>query len=172
MRSHALVLVTALAATAVISACGGSDEPTGPTVTTFNAALASTNERNNDGTPKTINSTATGTAVFTLTGNTMTFTVTVANLTGAATASHIHVGNANQNGAVVVPFAITAGVSNGTLVTGSFDVTSNPVSGTGLGTATISGDSLMKLVTTGNAYVNVHTTANAAGEMRGQVVRQ
>jgi hypothetical protein len=170
MRSHALVLVTALAATAVISACG-SDKPTGPTVTTFNAALASTNERNADGTPKTINSTATGTAVFTLTGNTMAFTITVANLTGAATASHIHVGNANQNGAVVVPFAITTGVSSGTLVTGSFDITTNPVSGTGLGTATISGDSLMKLINTGNAYVNVHTVANGAGEMRGQLVR-
>jgi hypothetical protein len=170
MRSHALVLVTALAATAVISACG-SDKPVGPTVTTFNAALASTNERNNDGTPKTINSTATGTAVFTLTGNTMNFTITVANLTGAATASHIHVGSANQNGAVVVPFAITTGVTSGTLVTGSFDITTNPASGTGLGTATISGDSLMKLINTGNAYVNVHTAANPAGEMRGQLVR-
>jgi Cu/Zn superoxide dismutase len=171
MRSHALVLVTALAATAVISACG-SDKPTGPTVTTFNAALASTNERNNDGTPKTINSTATGTAVFTLTGNTMNFTITVANLTGAATASHIHVGGANQNGAVVVPFAITTGVSSGTLVTGSFDITTNPASGTGLGTATISGDSLMKLINTGNAYVNVHTAANPGGEMRGQLLHQ
>jgi len=171
MRSHALVLVTALAATAVISACG-SDKPTGPTVTTFNAALASTNERNADGTPKTINSTATGTAVFTLTGNTMNFTITVANLTGAATASHIHVGGANQNGAVVVPFAITTGVSSGTLVTGSFDITTNPVSGTGLGTATISGDSLMKLINTGNAYVNVHTAANGGGEMRGQLLHQ
>jgi CHRD domain len=170
MRSHALVLVTALTATALISACGS--DSTGPTVTTFNAALASTNERNNDGTPKTINSTATGTATFTQTGNTMAFTITVANLTGPATLSHIHVGGANQNGGVVVPFVINSGVSNGTLVTGSFDVTSASIAGTGIGTPAITGDSLMKLIASGSAYVNVHTAANQAGEMRGQIVKQ
>ena len=170
MRTHALVLVTAFAAMAIVAACGS--DSTSPVVTHFNASLASTNERNADGTPKTINSTATGTATFTMTGNTMNFTITVANLTGPATLSHIHVGGANQNGPVVVPFTITSGVSSGTLVTGSFDVTTSPLTGTGITGATISGDSLMKLINSGNAYVNVHTAANGAGEMRGQLVKQ
>ena len=170
MRSHALVLMTAIAATTLVAACGS--DTTSPTVTTFNAALASTNERNADGTPKTINSTATGTATFTMTGTTVNFVIAVANLTGPATASHIHVGGANQNGAVVVPFAINSGVSNGTLVTGSFEVTATPITGTGISGTAITGDSLMKLINTGTAYVNVHTAANGGGEMRGQIVKQ
>jgi CHRD domain-containing protein len=165
MRTNALVLVTAFAVTAIVAACG-SDKPTGPQVTHFNAGLASVNERNADGTPKTISSNATGSAQFTLTGNTLAVVVAVSGLSGPATASHIHVGASNQNGAVVVPFTIASGVSNGTLVSQSFDL-STTIPG-----ATITADSLMKLMNSGNAYVNVHTAANPAGEMRGQVVKQ
>jgi len=164
MRTHALVLVTAFAATALVAACGS--DTTEPSVTRFNAGLATTNERNNDGTPKTINSTATGTAQFTLTGTTLNVVVAVSGLTGPATASHIHVGAANQNGAIVLPFTITSGVTTGTLVNQSFDL-STTIPG-----ATITADSLMKLMTASTGYVNVHTAANPAGEMRGQIVKQ
>jgi len=33
-------------------------------------------------------------------------------------------------------------------------------------------DSLLVLLRNGQAYVNVHTTANPGGEIRGQLVRQ
>ena len=164
MRTHALVLVTALAATALVAACGS--DSTGPSVTRFNAGLASVNERNNDGTPKTIASNATGSAQFTLTGNTLHVVIAVSGLSGPATASHIHVGAANQNGAVVVPFTIASGVTNGTLVDQSFDLS------TTIPSATITADSLMKLMNASTGYVNVHTAANPAGEMRGQIVKQ
>ena len=36
-------------------------------------------------------------------------------------------------------------------------------------TATVSGDSLIKLLNAGLLYVNVHTAANAGGEIRAQL---
>jgi hypothetical protein len=166
MRTHALVLVTAFAAAALVAACG-DDNPTPPqTTTTFTAALSSSNEINNDGTSKNLGNAGSGTATFTMTGTHVEFTVSVAGLTGPATASHIHVGSASQNGAIVLPFTIVTGVTSGNLTNGSFDVSST------IPGATISADSLMKLFNNGNAYVNVHTQANPAGEMRGQVTKQ
>jgi hypothetical protein len=35
----------------------------------------------------------------------------------------------------------------------------------------VSGDSLKVLLNNGNAYVNVHTAAHGAGEIRGQVAK-
>jgi len=39
-------------------------------------------------------------------------------------------------------------------------------------TATVSGDSLKKLLFAGLTYVNIHTTAIPGGEIRGQITRQ
>jgi hypothetical protein len=39
-------------------------------------------------------------------------------------------------------------------------------------TATVSGDSLLKLIDAGRAYVNVHTNTNGGGEILGIITRQ
>ncbi len=152
----------ALAATGVALA-RSSDTATGPTAVKYNASLSASNERNADGTQKSINSTATGTAALSLIGDTLTYAITVNGLSGPAVAAHIHVGSSTQNGAVIVPFTITSGVAAGTLANGSVTITT---------LTTVSADSLRTLLNNGNAYVNVHTAANPAGEMRGQVAKQ
>ena len=43
------------------------------------------------------------------------------------------------------------------------------VTSTAVITATVSGDSLIKLLNKGLLYVNVHTAANAGGEIRAQL---
>ena len=96
-------------------------------------------------------------------GATYTYTITFSGMTGPLTAAHIHgpaaVGvNANP----IVPFDVTGAAASGTL-TGTFTGTNN---------VNITPDSLDKLMTSGNAYVNLHTTANTAGEIRGQLSRQ
>lgn len=163
MRRMTLGLaVVATIATGVAAACS-SDTVTGPKTVAYNASLSASNERNADGTPKTIASTATGTAQLSLLGDTLSYVVTVAGLSGPAVAAHIHVGGASQNGAVIVPFTITSGVSTGTLATNHVVITT---------LTAITADSLRVLLNNGNAYVNVHTAANPAGEMRGQVAKQ
>lgn len=73
-------------------------------------------------------------------------------LSGPITASHIHTGVAGTPGGVVVPLTI---VSNN-LIQGEIDLTTVPP------------DFTQKLETEG-LYVNVHTTLNPAGEIRGQL---
>jgi hypothetical protein len=70
---------------------------------------------------------------------------------------------------VLVPLPITAGGTgtvNGVLAQGSFTSAQiNP-------NANLSMDALLELMRNGRTYVNVHTTAHAAGEIRGQIQRQ
>jgi CHRD domain len=143
-----------------LSGCG--DDPLSPDVETFIAALSGANE------VPAINTAATGTATIVRNGGTLEYTILVTNVVGV-TAAHIHMGAAGANGAVVVPlFSDATGVDvpNGILVTGTFGE-SDLVPGTG---ATI--ESLVAMMTSGGAYVNVHTMANPAGEIRGQTSPQ
>lgn len=79
-----------------------------------------------------------------------TINMTVSGLTGEFTGVHIHEGGAGENGPVVVN--LTDDYSNGRL-TAEFDVDNN----------------LLNRLITGNAYLNVHTNINPAGEIRGQL---
>jgi CHRD domain-containing protein len=145
-----------------IALSGCSDDPTSPDVETFVATLSGSNQ------VPAINSAATGSATIVRNGGTVEYTILVTNVVGA-TAAHIHMGSAGFNGAVVVPlFADATGVDvpNGMLVTGTF-VESDLVAGTG---ATI--ESLVAMMASGGAYVNVHTMANPTGEIRGQTSPQ
>lgn len=92
----------------------------------------------------------------------------VYNLPTGSTASHIHVGGKGLSGPVVVNFPITTGVA-GDLGTLTFRVGAGAfVARPAQGINTI--DDVIQAVLNGNAYVNVHTTANPGGEIRGPLV--
>ena len=143
-------MITAVGAglVAVLLACS-KDE--GPQSEVFTATLSGANEVP----AKTTN--ATGTAKVTVNSDrTLTVDLAVTGLT--ASAHHIHgPAAAGANAGVVV--AIPAIAAGQIIATTAF-------------TGAVKYDSLLVLLRNGQAYVNVHTTANPGGEIRGQLVRQ
>lgn len=95
---------------------------------------------------------ASGIYAFELTEKTgvMKYTLTVADLTGPATAGHIHKGAVGVAGPVVLPLMVPA--------------TATPLDGT----VTLTPASIADLKA-GLLYVNIHTVANPMGEIRGQL---
>lgn len=166
MRPPATLLTVLLLPFAV--ACSSDDD--GPTATPperWTATLAGANE------VPPVTTTANGSATFEAVGDTaISYTVT-ASITGV-TMAHIHTGAAGVNGGVLVWLAppngsapqAASGAVNGQLATGRF--TAAWIRGVG-GQPAISLDSLKRLMRTGNAYVNVHTSAFGGGEIRGQI---
>ena len=106
----------------------------------------------------------TGTATLTVNGTKLQYSIVVEGLSGPATMAHIHVGAMGVAGPPVYTFDIKK-VAAGTLATGSIDLTKAASAG-------VSGDSLVALIKSGNAYVNVHTAAHPSGEIRGQVMKK
>jgi len=114
---------------------------------------------------------AQGQALFTLSedGQTMTYRVIVANIKNV-TMAHIHVSDTpGGNGAPVVwiypsspPPALIAGRTQGTLAKGSFTAADFVNHFTGLDM-----EDLLHAIHEGRAYLNVHTTDNPGGEIRG-----
>jgi uncharacterized protein GlcG (DUF336 family) len=87
----------------------------------------------------------------TCSGQFMETKLTFRNLSGPASAAHIHMGAKGVNGAILVPLCPPC---------------TSPVSGTStLTTAEIADMKARKL------YVNVHTSKNPNGEIRGQITR-
>jgi CHRD domain len=153
-----IALVGAIWGVATLIAC--SDDSTGPTTSTmYVAQLSSANE------VPAIPGGASGTATFTLTGKSLSYVVSVNGLSGPAAASHIHQGAAGTNGGILYPFT-AAPVQSGQVASGTIDLT-QPISN---GTSSISGDSLLSLLTQGLLYTNVHTAAHVGGEIRGQIL--
>lgn len=85
---------------------------------------------------------------------TLSWDGTYSGLSGPAVAAHFHTGEAGKNGGVTVP--IFAGQGAGSPFKGSKTLT----------------DAQAKDLMDGHLYVNVHTAAHKAGEIRGQVVKQ
>jgi hypothetical protein len=139
------------------AACGGSSSSN--PANNFAATLKGTSE-----VPATT-SAATGTATFSVSGTTVTYTVTFTGLTGNPTASHMHVGSSSVAGPVVVPFKGLPTATAGTF-TGTF-TQADIVAGASPSVTTL--DDLLVQMRAGNAYANVHTTANPNGEIRGQI---
>lgn len=160
-RKIGAVALAAVMVTGAVVACN-DDKSNGPSLrtATYVATMSGANE------VPAVTGGASGTATFTLNGNTLTYMVMVNSLSGNAAASHIHFGAANANGNIAYPFDAAA-VQTGQLASGSIDLT-QPVSN---GTTSISGDSLLTLLNNGLLYTNVHTAANPNGEIRGQIVR-
>lgn len=156
-RYAALALLPAAAA-----ACEGTQ--TVPENERFSASLSGANE-----VPAAVSTAASGVAEFeALPDGTIDYSVDVQNMTGILM-GHIHgPAGATANAGVLVwlyPEGATSpgsptGAVSGRLARGSFGAAQ--VTGMGM-------DSLVVLMRTGNVYVNLHTSANRGGEIRGQI---
>lgn len=104
--------------------------------------------------------------VVNMTARTLTYTVRVFNLPSGVTASHIHVGSEKTAGPTVVNFTVAANSSNDFGFTGTVafaDFTLRPDQGIR------SADDMAQAILGNNSYVNVHSTVNPGGEIRGQL---
>jgi hypothetical protein len=141
-------------------------------VAQYSATLSDDNERNP---PVTNAPNASGTFTAELNkDNVLSYNVTFTGMTSNVASGHIHgPATVDQAVGVLVDFnapslgrTLTTGVTTGTAV-GTLDLnnltTNNP---------NIDGDSLLVLLNVGRAYVNIHTSNNPQGEIRGQITRQ
>lgn len=111
--------------------------------------------------------------------NALTWTGSFSGLTSNVNNGHIHgpfvVGGAATTAGVLVNFNPT--VTPGATFVGLGTANAGSVTGTQAltaafqATATVNGDSVRKLIIAGNTYVNIHTTTNGGGEIRGQLLR-
>ncbi len=115
------------------------------TETVFEATLSGAQE------VPVVTTTASGTATITLNAARTVISYVVRHTIPTATAGHIHIGAPGTNGGVAVPFT-----SVGAEITGMATVTPAQVAS----------------LESGEMYVNLHTTANPGGELRGQVLRR
>jgi hypothetical protein len=113
-----------------------------------------------------------GNATFVLskTGKSLTYRLSVADIDNVSMA-HIHIGPEGQEGPVAVwlypskpPAVVKEGKFTGVLARGT--ITEAQLLGPLKGKAIAD---LVEDIKAGNAYVNVHTTAHPAGEIRGQI---
>ena len=161
-RARALSLLATAAVVLGIAACSDDDDPVVASDPVFVATLAGANER-----PNPVTTAASGTATVTVSGGTATYVVTYSGINGTPTGSHIHApGNATQTAGVIVDFPRTTATAGTGTLTGSFTAADIRAPA---GQTPMSMDSLVALMRTGNAYVNVHTSVNAGGEIRGQL---
>ena len=167
MQNRGITLAMA-AVLATVVACSSTTDPVSKIVT-FKATMNGAGEVPANAT--------TGAGTFTATldtsTNIFTYDVTFTGLTSNTAAGHIHgPAAATASSGTTINFVSLAGAT--------FSV--GATSGTGHGvatlsaanqiTATISGDSLKKLLFAGLTYVNIHTASNPGGEIRGQISKQ
>jgi CHRD domain-containing protein len=149
-------IIGAVVITAVAVSCGDS---TGPTLPTYTATLSAANE------PGVINSAGTGTATFVDRGSEIDWTLEFNGLTNVF-ASHIHGPcDACTTASVIINLFLpngNTGAAHAVRVQGQITNDNNTA---------VSLDSLRTLFNNGKSYVNIHTTANQGGEIRGNVVR-
>src|SRR5262249_32231304 len=127
--------------------------------------------------PKLTDGHGTFTSTLNSDGTSLSFTLSYTGLTGGAIASHIHFAQPGVNGAIFVflcggggkPACPSGAGALTATVTGTItaaDVLSVPTQGiTGW-----SFSDLLRILQSGDAYVNVHTPTYPAGEIRGQLI--
>jgi hypothetical protein len=119
----------------------------------------------------------TGTFSATVTGTSLTYRLRFSNLSAPVTQSHIHFGQTSVAGGVFV--FLCSNLGNGTPgtptcaenVTITRTVTAADIIGGAAGQGLAAGDfaGVVRVLRSGNAYVNVHSTAHPGGEIRGQL---
>ncbi|HEX4520375.1 MAG TPA: CHRD domain-containing protein [Gaiellaceae bacterium] len=139
--------VTVLLGASVLLICGVASAATGKAKPTKYAAAMNTSQE----VPKEkgASKAAGGTFNATLTGTSLKWKLSFSHLTGKATAAHIHLGAFGKSGPVVVPLC-------------------GPCKPNATGTVKITAKLAYEMLH-GQTYVNVHTTKNPNGEIRGQV---
>jgi hypothetical protein len=146
------LVLTALAGTAalVLVVAGAALARTEATTVTLGGAMTSAKEVPPPvGDVSAARGTFTATASKTASGASLAWRLTFQGLTGPATAAHVHVAPVGAPGPVVVPLC-------------------GPCESGASGNATMTDDTI-NAINAGQAYVNVHTAANKAGEIRAQV---
>ena len=114
-------------------------------------------------------SAGTATVTWNTTTKAGTYRVDVYNMPVGTTASHIHAGASGVAGPVIVNFTVPAGgISNDFGLSGTFGCTDVVVRAPqGINSC----DDFEQAIMLGNTYVNVHSSANPGGEIRGQLTR-
>lgn len=122
-------------------------------------------------TPTALNTGAFGTATITLdvAARSLTYRIDVFNLPSGVTASHIHVGGVGTTGPVIVNFAPPVTASNDFAFSGTVPESQWVVRAD---QGIRSGDDVIQAILGGNTYVNVHSSVNAGGEIRGRLTKQ
>ncbi|MGH7565495.1 MAG: CHRD domain-containing protein [Gemmatimonadota bacterium] len=158
------MLTVALAATLSLGGECDDDDLTGIELDAeFDASLTGAAER-----PDPVTTDGTGTAFFDVDGTTVRFRVEVEDIQNV-TLAHIHVGATDVAGPIVVELFNADGnpesfTDREVLAEATFTQADIQAAS---GIATL--DALIAAMEAGNTYVNVHTTANPAGEIRGQI---
>ena len=106
-----------------------------------------------------------GSATVTVHGSTLTYRVDANALSTPITAGHLYLGGTKVNGVVILGLDIEA--QQGRVAEGTLDISGFVT----FNTSSIRGDSLRTLLSSGQAYVNIHTQAYPGGEIRGQLTR-
>jgi hypothetical protein len=122
---------------------------TGPDVIPLTAFLGAQGEKPSTG------SLGTGVANLSIAGTTVNYMVTYSGLTGDANNAHIHGVGTSQDASlpVLIPFNKPTGKSG--YITGSATATAQQIAD----------------ILAGKTYVNLHSTTNTGGELRGQAMR-
>jgi hypothetical protein len=137
-----------------LASCGGDggSPPATPNLKTFNATLTLAQEIPAPVTPTGATPSGSGSITLDLTTKTITGSFTTTNVVGA-TAAHIHDGDTGVAGPVIIGLAqTTPGVWGVPAIARALT------------------DAEIARLQAGGYYVNVHTTLNATGEIRGQLV--
>lgn len=112
-------------------------------------------------------------ATLSQSGSILDYELSFSGLQGTTTLfAHIHIGQANVNGGVMV-FLCGGGdkpacPNGGGTVTGSID-SSDVIGPSGQGVAAGEFDDVVRAMSSGIAYANVHTNSFPGGEIRGQI---
>lgn len=155
-----LAPIVALASAAFVGACN-DEESVAPEPERYVLALTGAAER-----PTPVVTAASGSAVLTVRGADSIEYLIYVSAGDSITASHIHAGDANSTGPIMV-FTFGGPVTG--RVDGLFRFGYITRGGTFSGAFTF--DSVLTRMRNGTAYLNVHTRRHAPGEIRGQIVR-